>query len=78
LRLEAGYGMAKADQTPAGFVNDDYGSELDIIATYRIYDNLTYMIGFGYWWVGDYFKGASSANVIDDDYLLTHKLTLTF
>jgi hypothetical protein len=78
LRLEAGYGMAKADQTPAGFVDDDYGSEFDISASYKIYDNLTYMVGFGYWWVGDYFKGTSSANVIDDNYLLTHRLTLNF
>jgi hypothetical protein len=78
LRLEAGYGMAKADIAPNGFVDNNYGSEFDIFATYKIYDNLTYMIGFGYWWVGDYFKGTSSANVIDDDYLLTHKLTLTF
>jgi hypothetical protein len=36
------------------------------------------MIGAGYWWVGDYFKGTSATNKIDDTYLLMHKLTLTF
>ncbi|MCX5834562.1 MAG: hypothetical protein NTV99_08660, partial [Deltaproteobacteria bacterium] len=76
LRVEAGYGMAKADES--AFVDKDYGSEFDIYATYKIYDNLSYMVGFGYWWVGDYFKGTSSSNVIDDNYLVMHKLTLSF
>ncbi len=76
LRVEASYGMAKAVES--AFVDKDYGSEFDIYAIYKIYDNLSYMAGFGYWWVGDYFKGTSSSNVIDDDYLLTHKLTLSF
>ena len=78
LRLEAGYGMATADEAPANFVDKDYGSEFDIYAIYKIYDNLSYMVGYGYWWVGDYFKGTSSSNQVDNNYLVTHKLTLTF
>lgn len=78
LRLEAAYGAATADETPTGFVDDSYGSEFDIYATYKIYDNLSYMIGFGYWWVGDYSKGTGATNVVGDNYVLMHKLTLTF
>jgi len=59
-------------------VDDFYGSEFDLTATYKIYNNLSYMIGFGYWWVGDYFKGTSASNAIDDDYIVMHKLTLSF
>ncbi len=60
------------------FVSTKYGNELDLTATYKIYDNLTYMIGMGYLWVGDYFKGYDNNAVVKDNYLLTHKLTLNF
>jgi hypothetical protein len=36
------------------------------------------MIGFGYLWAGDAFKGTSDANPVDNTYLIMHKLTLTF
>jgi len=74
--VEAAYGMAWADDTVRG-VDDSYGSEFDIFATYKIYNNLSYMVGFGYWWVGDYFKGTVDGE-IEDSYLLMHKLTLAF
>ena len=60
------------------FVSTKYGNELDLTCTYKIYDNLTYMIGAGYLWAGDYFKGYDNNAVIKDNYLLTHKLTLNF
>ena len=41
-------------------LSDELGFELDVTATYKIYDNLTYMVGAGYLWTGDYFKGASA------------------
>ncbi len=77
LNVEVAYGMAWADDTPSG-VDDSYGSEFDIFATYKIYNNLSYMVGFGYWWVGDYFKGTVSGADLEDSYLLMHKLTLAF
>jgi hypothetical protein len=60
------------------YVDDKIGSEFDITATYKIYDNLTYMIGYGYLSAGDAFKGTSATNTIANDWLLMHKLTLTF
>jgi hypothetical protein len=79
LELYASLSMAKADEKPAAnWVDKDFGTELDVTLTYKIFNNLSYMIGAGYWWVGDYFKGTSATNKIDDTYLLMHKLTLTF
>jgi hypothetical protein len=54
------------------------GTEFDVTATYKIYDNLSYMVGAGYLWTGDYFKGAAGTTLIDDDYLVMNKLTLSF
>lgn len=98
---------AKADETWRG-QDDDYGWELDVTASYKITSNLTYMVGAGYLWTGDYFKyrrgfateaDASAAGAmigsgappgayqhllsgwktdVDDIYMITNKLTLTF
>jgi len=59
-------------------VDDKLGWEVDMTATYKIYDNLSYMVGAGYLFVGDYFKGASQHKEVDNDYLLINKLTLAF
>jgi hypothetical protein len=73
---------ARADKAPAvnfvGFVSKDYGYEADLTATYKIYDNLSYMVGFGYLWAGDFWKGTQPNGTVSNDYLLTHKLTLSF
>jgi len=60
------------------FISDVYGTEVDVTATYKIYDNLSYMVGFGYLFTGDYFKGTDPSAKITNDYILMHKLTLTF
>ncbi len=85
LDIKASYTIAQADQnvgaTPAAaalWQSKNYGSELDVTATYKIYDNLSYMVGFGYLWAGDFWKGTNAAATIDNDYLITHKLTLSF
>jgi hypothetical protein len=60
------------------YVSDKIGTEVDLIANYKIYDNLTYTVGAGYLFVGDYFKGFDSDAKTRDNYLLMHKLTLMF
>jgi hypothetical protein len=60
------------------YVSKNYGSEVDLTATYKIYDNLSYMLGAGYLFTGDYFKGNVDSRQLDNDYLLTNKLVLTF
>lgn len=70
------WGM-QADQKPTGFSSKKYGYEFDVTATYKIYDNLSYMVGAGYFWAGDYFKGTTT-NAVGNDYVLLNKLTLNF
>ncbi|GEM_PF-624949 len=79
LDLYAAYSFLKVNEKPsASYVDDNYGKEFDITATYKIFDNLAYQAAFGYLWVGDYFKGTSATNTVGNDWLLMHKLTLTF
>ena len=80
LDVKASFTIAQADQNgaSANWQSKNYGNELDLTATYKIYDNLSYMVGFAYLWAGDYWKGTDSAAQISNDYLITHKLTLSF
>jgi hypothetical protein len=78
LDIMASLSYAYADEKPSGYVDKDYGLELDLTATYKITNNLSYMLGAGYLWTGDYFKYNSNANKIDDNFMVINKLTLTF
>jgi hypothetical protein len=79
LDIMVALAYARADQTPTrGYVSDVYGWEADLTATYKIYDNLSYMVGFGYLFTGDYFKGQTASANLTNDYMVMHKLTLTF
>ncbi|OPY07422.1 MAG: hypothetical protein A4E68_01812 [Syntrophaceae bacterium PtaB.Bin095] len=72
------YSYAKADEKPLGYVDDEYGHEFDLIATYKIFDNLSYMVGAAYLMTGDYFMGPNANAKVEDNYMLMHQLTLTF
>jgi hypothetical protein len=78
LDIMASVSYAVADQKPLDVLNKTYGWEVDLSATYKITNNLSYMLGIGYLFTGDYFKGALEANDVRDDYLIINKLTLTF
>jgi hypothetical protein len=78
LDLYAAYSFLKVNEKPTGYIDDSYGKEFDITATYKIFDNLAYQAAFGYLWTGDYFKGTATTNTVGNDWLLMHKLTLTF
>jgi hypothetical protein len=70
---------AKADQDVVrNQVSKDIGYEIDLVAKYKLFDNLEYMVGAGYLLAGDYFKMANSNAQIDNNYMLIHKLTLSF
>ncbi len=74
--------MNSTGNSQTEYGSSNYGTEVDLIATYKIYDNLQYMVGFGYFWTGDYYKGYVPVGATDpklaNDYLLMHRLTLTF
>jgi len=69
---------AKADEKPAGYVDDQYGMEVDLTGTYKITNNLSYMLGVGYLFTGDYYKGTSESNEVKNDYIVMNKITLAF
>jgi hypothetical protein len=73
---------ATADQKPPqvpGRTNGTYGTEIDVTGTYKITNNLSYMLGIGYLFTGDYFKGSNNRKYKTvDDYMLINKLTLSF
>jgi len=78
LDIFASFSWMERDKAPANY-DKDLGYEVDVKATYQIFDNLSYMVGAGYFFTGDYFKGDKAAgNKIEDNYLLLHQLTLSF
>ena len=77
LDVMASVSWAKADKI-GNKIDRDYGYEVDLTATYKITNNLSYMLGAGYWFVGDWYKGGSTANEVDDNFMVINKLTLTF
>jgi hypothetical protein len=74
--LSVSYAMA--DKKPYSYIGNSYGWEVDLTGTYKITNNLSYMLGIGYLFTGDYFKGSDGSRKVDDDYLVINKLTLTF
>jgi hypothetical protein len=76
LSLKAALTYAWADYTADG-VDDEIGTEIDLEATYKIFDNLEYWIGFGYLMAGDWYKGDTDRDV-DDGWLIMHKLQMNF
>jgi len=92
LNVEAVIGYAYATKKPwrtpatpgvAGnpateYLSDKIGTEIDLKATYKIYDNLSYYVAAGYLFSGDYWKRDSATAQVDNDYVLMNKLELTF
>lgn len=79
LDIMASVSYAHTDKKPTtAWLYGDYGWEADLTATYKLAANLSYMVGIGYLFTGDYYKGESPANAISDNYLVLNKLTLTF
>ena len=77
LDIMASVAYAKADK-PNTILDREYGFEVDLTGTYKITNNLSYMLGIGYLFAGDYYKGTNGANDINNDFLVINKLTLTF
>jgi hypothetical protein len=79
LNVFLAYTYINAAQKPrTDWQSDNIGQEVDLRASYKIFDNLSYTIGAGYFFTGDYFKGTSTTAKVDNDYLLMHQLLLSF
>jgi hypothetical protein len=71
-----GYGTAGL---PVAYSNGTYGTEIDVTGTYKITNNLSYMLGFGYLFTGDYYQAnAPNSGNVDNNYMVINKLTLSF
>ena len=80
LSFHGGVGWGKAAETDwLGIpgMDDDYGWEFDLGMAYKLYDNLTYELHFGWWAVGD-FAELGGAMETDDVWLLSHHLSMKF
>ena len=89
LNLEANLIYATVDKknqsATTAALSDKLGTEVDLKATYKIYDNLTYMLGAAYLWTGDYYRNfgatgtfSTTTREVDNDYMLMNQLTLSF
>jgi len=80
LDINASLSYARAESRPLNTITDKkaYGWEVDVAGTYKITNNLAYMLGVGYLFTGDYYKGTSDGPSLRDDFLVINKLTLTF
>lgn len=84
LHTAVAYAMADTDEVATGIeIDDEYGWEIDLGASYKLMDNLTYSADFGYLMAGDFFKGYEIAGVgpfgdAEDVYVLNHRLTMEF
>ena len=76
LTLHSGLGWGMADDAPEGW-DDGYGFEADLGLAYKLYQNLTYELHFGYWFVGD-FADVGGTVETEDVMLLSNHLTMKF
>lgn len=76
MSLHGGLGWGMADDEPTHF-DSDYGWEADLGMSYQLYQNLTYDLHFGWWFVGDF---ANLGGLVDteDVMLLSNHLTMKF
>lgn len=78
LRLATSVSYAAAHEKPANTFDRDYGWEVDVTGTYKITNNLSYMLGGGYLFIGDYFQNGADTNDLNDNFIIINKLTLAF
>ncbi|MBU1417773.1 MAG: hypothetical protein KKD01_09980 [Proteobacteria bacterium] len=76
LGLHGAFGYVYAADEMAGYEND-YGYEFDAGASYKLLDNLTYNLHFGYLSTGDFFKMGTNVET-NDITLLYNNLSMTF
>lgn len=84
MTLTTVIGAAWADEEKAADstqTEDFYGWEIDIKMDYKLLDNLTYSVNFGYFDIGDYVEDlvGGPANLYEDDIMVVqHTLNMTF
>ncbi|MBU0682353.1 MAG: hypothetical protein KKD73_13130 [Proteobacteria bacterium] len=82
LHTAVAYAQADVDEFNGVDIDEEYGWEIDLGASYKLMDNLTYSVDFGYLMAGDFFKGydivANATTDAEDVYVLNHRLSMEF
>jgi hypothetical protein len=81
LSLRAAIGYAKADDqrlTNGVRWESDYGVEYNVGAAYKLQDNLIYAVHLGYLDTGDFFQQGNAATELNNIFLASHHLTMSF
>jgi len=74
--MSGAVGWGQADEAP-GILDDSYGWEVNLGMAYKLYDNLTYELHFGWWATGDFFE-LGGLTETEDVMLLSHHLSMKF
>jgi hypothetical protein len=76
LTVKLQYNDFTADQSVG--VSSDLAQELDLTASYKYSANVTFMLGFGYVWPGDFMDEWFGNDNNDDATLLDFRTVVTF
>ena len=77
LSFHGAFGIAEAADEMTGY-DSDYGYEIDAGLAYKLLDNLTYNLHFGWMSTGDFFQMGDATAETNDITLLYNKLYMTF
>lgn len=77
LGFHAALGTAMAASAKAGY-DDSYGYEVNLGGSYKLLDNLSYNLHFGYMATGDFFKMGDPMASTNDIALLYNNLNMSF
>ena len=80
LDIMASVSYARAEKTLSTiWEGRDYGWEVDLVGSYKITNNLSYMLGAGYLFTGDWYSGTTSIGQdVQNNLMVINKLSLTF
>lgn len=77
LTLLSTIGIAQHSDEPFIY-NSNFGWEIDLGVAYKLLNNLTYEVHFGYMDTGEAFKDSPTLTEVEEITILTNKLTMSF
>ncbi|MBP1710326.1 MAG: putative exported protein [Deltaproteobacteria bacterium] len=82
IMVSVSYARAEKTLKPANtytWEDRNYGWEVDLVGTYKITNNLSYMLGAGYLFTGDWYSGTTATGQdVQNNLMVINKLSLTF
>ena len=82
IDIMASVSYARAEKMPPNtftWEGRDYGWEVGLVGSYKITNNLSYMLGAGYLFTGDWYSGTTATGQdVQNNLMVINKLSLTF